>query len=179
MFFYDIQYNRTTWKFGYIMKRSVNNYHKRVWHRWTTESAVQRYVMNVVGGCASTRFHRDPIGGLGLTGPAQKCIKALRKLESLVEMWELSPGNDLLADYEDSKVFLSANPGKAYVLFFLEGGSANLNLADCKGDFNLKWINALTGEWGKATTITGGKKVKISTPDDGSWLLAIVSHTIN
>jgi len=46
-----------------------SNYHKRVWQRWGTVSAVQRYVMNVIGGCASTRFHR-PIGGIGLTEPA-------------------------------------------------------------------------------------------------------------
>jgi hypothetical protein len=151
-----------------------SNYHKRVWRRWTTESAVQRYVLNVIGGCASTRFHRNPIGGIGLTKPAQDCIKALRKLESLVRMWELAPRNDLLADYEDSKVFLSADPGRIYVLFFLEGGSAGLDLDGCKGDFRLKWINVLTGQWGGTATITGGKKVKISTPDDGCRLLAIV-----
>jgi hypothetical protein len=149
-------------------------YYKRVWHRWTTESALQRYVLNVIGGCASTRFHRNPIGGLGLTKPAQNCIKALRKLESLVEMWKLTPGNDLLSDYKKSKVFLSANPGRKYVLLFLESGSAKLDLAGYKHDFRLKWINVPTGQWGKTTTIAGGKKVKISTPDDGSWLLVIV-----
>ena len=151
-----------------------SNYHKRVWQRWGTVSAVQRYVMNVIGGCSSTRFHRNP-GGLGLTEPAQNCIKGLRKLESLVKMWELAPRNDLLTDYGDSKVFLSADPGKTYVLFFLEGGSASLNLTGCKGNFSLKWINPVTGQWGQTATITGGKKVKITTPDDGSWLLAVVS----
>jgi len=152
-----------------------SDYYKRVWHRWTTESTVQRYVLNVIGGCASTRFHRDPIGGIGLTKPAQDCIKALRKLESLVKMWELTPRNDLLTDYEDSKVFLSANPGRTYALFFFEGGSASLNLTGCKGNFSLKWINPFTGQWGQSATITGGKKVKITPPDDDSWLLAIVS----
>ena len=153
----------------------TSDYHKRVWHRWTTESAVQRYVLNVIGGCASTRFHRNPIGGIGLTEPAQNCIEALRKLESLVKMWELTPGNDLLTNYEDSKVFLTANPGRMYVLFFMQGGSAILNMAGCEGNYSLKWINPFTGQWGKTATITGGKKVKISTPDDGSWLLAVVS----
>ncbi len=151
-----------------------SNYYKRVWRRWTTESAVQRYVLNVIGGCASTRFHRNPIGGIGLTKPAQNCIKALRKLESLVRMWELTPRNDLLADYEDSKVFLSADPGRIYVLFFLEGGSAGLNLADCEGDFSLKWINVLTGQWGEENKIVGGKRVTVSAPDSGSWIAAII-----
>ena len=160
----------------WLAKTAVSKraYYKRVWRRWTTESAVQRYVLNIIGGCASTRFHRNPIGGIGLTKPAQNCIKALRKLETLVEIWKLAPGNDLLSDYEDSKVFLSAEPGRKYVLLFLESGSAKLNLAGYKHDFRLRWINVPKGQWGKTTTITGGKKVKISTPGDGSWLLVIV-----
>ena len=163
-----------TKNYGSDERPPKSNYHKRVWQRWGTVSAVQSYVMNVIGGCASTRFHR-PIGGLGLTEAAQKCIKALRKLESLVKMWELTPRNDLLTDYEDSKVFLSADPGRTYALFFMQGGSASLNLTGCKGKFSLKWINPFTGQWGQTATITGGKEVKISTPDDGSWLLTVVS----
>jgi len=129
--------------------------------------------LNVIGGCASSRFHRNKSIGLGLTKPAQNCIKTLRKLETLVEMWKLAPGNDLLSDYKESKVFLSAEPGRKYVLFFMQGGSAKLNLSGCEGGFRLRWINVPTGQWGKTTTITGGKKVKISTPDDGSWLLVV------
>jgi hypothetical protein len=89
-------------------------------------------------------------------------------------MWELAPRNDLLTDYEDSKVFLSADPGRAYALFFLEGGSVNLNLAGCKGNFRLKWINVLTGRWGEENKIVGGRKITISAPDSGIWIATIV-----
>ena len=151
-----------------------SNYYKRTWRRWTTESAVQRYVLNVIGGCASTRFHRNPIGGIGLTKPAQDCIKALRKLESLVKMWELAPRNDLLTEYEDSKVFLSANPGRMYTLFFLEGGSANVDLRGHKGTFLAKWINVRTGQWGKEDEIEANKIVTITSPDEDIWLAAMI-----
>jgi hypothetical protein len=127
----------------------------------------------MIGGCASTRFHRNESNGLGLTKPAQNCIKSLRKLESLVKMWELTPGNDLLTDYEDSKVFLSAAPGRTYVLFFLEGGSAGLNMTDCKGNFSLKWIDPITGQWGEENKIVGGKKVMIPAPDSESWIAVV------
>jgi len=150
------------------------DYYKRVWRRWTTESAVQRYVLNVIGGCASTRFHRNPIGGIGLTEPAQNCIKALRKLESLVKMWELTPRNDLLTDYEDSKVFLSANPGRMYALFFLEGGSASVDLRGYEGTFMVKWINVRTGEWGKEDEIEANAIVSITSPDERPWLAAVI-----
>lgn len=153
----------------------ISKYERKTWLRWSTASTVQRYVLNVIGGCASTRFHRNSSNGIGLTEPAQVCIKALRKLESLVKMWELTPGDDLLTNYEDSNVFLSANSDSAYVLFFLQGGSTSLNMTRSKGNYSLKWINPLTGKESQATTITGGKEVKISTPDDSSWLLSIVS----
>ena len=146
------------------------DYYKRVWRRWTTESAVQRYVLNVIGGCASTRFHRNPIGGIGLTKPAQDCIKALRKLDSLVKMWELAPRNDLLTDYEDSKVFLSASPGRMYALFFLEGGSASVDLKGYEGTFLVKWINVGTAEWGKEDEIEANAIVPVTSPGEGVWL---------
>ena len=131
---------------------------------------MQRYVLNVIGGCASARFHRNPIGGLGLTPPAQECIKALRQLESFVKMWELTPRNDLIADYKETNVFLAADPGQSYVLFFREGGSATLDLTGSKGEFKLQWINVLTGKRGKENKVAGGKKVAVAAPDSGTWL---------
>ena len=151
-----------------------SSYHKRVWQRWGTVSAVQRYVLNVIGGCASTRFHRNQSNGLGLTEPARNCIKAIRKFESLVKMWELTPRNDLLTDYEDSKVFLSANPGRTYVLFFLEGGSAGLDLKGHEGTFLVKWINVGTGEWGKENEIEANAIAPITSPDEGLWLAVMI-----
>ncbi len=161
-----------TKNYGSDERPPTSNYHKRVWQRWGTVSSVQSYVMNVIGGCASTRFHRNP-SGLGLTKPAQNCIRALRQLETLVKIWELTPGNDLLTDCEDSKVFLSADPGRTYILFFMEGGSASFDLTGFKGSFSLKWINPFTGQWGQEYKIAGGKRVTISAPDTGSWIAII------
>jgi len=151
-----------------------SNYHKRVWHRWGTQSSIRSFVMNVLGGCASTRFHRNQSNGIGLTGPAQSCIKAMRKLESQVKMWEVTPQNNLLTDYEDSKVFLSADRGRVYALFFLEGGSASVDLKGYEGMFLVKWINVGTAEWGKESKIIGGRNVTISAPGGGGWIAAIV-----
>jgi len=168
-------YGSTEWLT--LTKGAKKTYYKRVWQRWTTESAVQRYVLNIIGGCASTRFHRNPIGGLGLTKPAQNGIKALRKFESIVNMWEVVPRNDLLSDYEELNVFLTAVPGRKYAMFFMQGGSANLDLLGHKHFYRLRWINVKTGRWGKRNMIFGGGVVHISAPDDGCWLLTIAPLT--
>ena len=88
-------------------------------------------------------------------------------------MWELTPRNDLLTDHEDLKVFLSANPGHTYALFFFEGGSASVDLKGYEGTFLLKWINVGTGQWGEESKIAGGRKMTISAPDSGIWLAAM------
>ena len=59
-------------------------------------------------------------------------------------------------------------------VLFASGGSASLNLAGCKGDFRLKWIDVLTGQWGEENKIVGGKRVTISAPDSGSWIAAMI-----
>ena len=87
---------------------------------------------------------------------------------------ESAPQNDLLTDYEDSKVFLSANPGRTYALFFFEGGSANVDLRGYEGTLLVKWINVGTDQWAEESEIAGGRKMTISAPDSGIWIAAVV-----
>jgi CubicO group peptidase (beta-lactamase class C family) len=151
-----------------------SNYHKRVYRRWGTQSGVRSFVMNVLGGCASTRFHRNQSNGLGLTEPAQAALKAIRKLESLLDMWEVRPDHSLLVDREPEKAFLTANRGEKYVVFLPQGGSARVNLKGSQGTFQVQWIDVSTGEWGKKDEVRGNAVVTISAPDSGSWIAAIV-----
>ena len=150
-----------------------SNYHKRVYRRWGTQSGVRSFVMNVLGGCASSRFHRNKSNGLGLTEPAQAAIKAVRKLESLVEMWDMRPDLSLLVDREPEKAFLTAKPGEEYALFLPEGGSARMNLNGCQGTFQTQWIDVSKGEWGKKDEVQGNAVVTITSPGNRPCLAAV------
>ena len=97
--------------------------------------------MNVLGGCASTRFHRNQSNGIGLTEPARNCIKAVRKLEGLIKLWEVNPDNSSLSDHDPDRVFLAAKPEEQYALYFVDGGSAVLNLPGERHGYRLKWIS--------------------------------------
>ena len=151
-----------------------SSYQKRVYHRWGTQSGIRSFMMNVLADCASTRFHRNQSNGIGLTEPAQNCIKAVRKLESLVKMWEVNPNDNLLSDYNAPCVFLSAKPGEKYAIYFVNGGSAVLSLPGKRRDYQLKWISVETGQWGQEGSIVDGGKVAIAAPDSGNWIAAIV-----
>jgi hypothetical protein len=127
----------------------------------------------VIGGAASARFHR-PDSGLGLSAPAAAAIKAARKLESVIKLWEVEPANDLLRDRENNEAYLAARPGKAYALYFTDGGSVGLDLSNAPGRFEVRWIDIATGEWAKRETLEGGAVRTLNAPAKGHWVAAIV-----
>jgi len=139
----------------------------------TNRDGVERWWRHVIGGAASARFHR-PGAGLGLSEPAAAAIKAARKLESLIKLWDVEPANHLLTDRAPNEAYLAARPGQAYALYFPNGGSVGLDLKDATGKYELRWIDIATGEWGKRDTITGGKVVTVTAPAKGHWAAAVV-----
>jgi hypothetical protein len=127
----------------------------------------------VIGGAASARFHR-PDSGLGLSQPALASLRAARKLESIMKLWEVEPALALLSDRADNEAYLAAKRGWAYALYFTDGGSVGLDLTDASGRFDVRWIHIATGEWGKRETLEGGAVVTVTAPEPGHWVAAIV-----
>ena len=135
---------------------------------------VERFWRQMIGGLASTRFHR-PTAGLGISSPAKASVRAARKMESLIKMWDVNPRNDLLTNRGTDEAYLAAKPGDAYALYFTNGGSVGLKLGGYPRNFDLRWINIGNGNWGSQTTLTGGSTVTINAPGSGHWAAAIVA----
>ena len=136
------------------------------------QDAIERFWRHLLAGGASVRFHR-PDSGLGLNDKAVACIKAARKLESLIPLWSVEPANDLLSDREPNEAYLAAKPGKAYALYFPSGGEVKLDLGNTKGKVKVRWINIDTGEWDVTSELKGDDKVSISPPGKGNYAVAI------
>lgn len=134
---------------------------------------LERWWRHVIGGAASARFHR-PDSGLGLSEPAVAAIKAARKLESLVKLWDLQPANDLLSDRAPNEAYLAARPGEAYTLYFTDGGSIGLDLTAAPGSFQVRWIDIAKGEWAARGTIEGGRVTALTAPAKGQWVAAVL-----
>lgn len=137
---------------------------------------LERWWRHVIGGAAAARFHR-PDSGMGLSKPAVAAIQAARKLESLVKLWDVEPANALLGERSTNEAYLAARPGRAYALYFTDGGSVSLDLKAAPGRFEVHWIDISTGEWGKRETISGGGLTTVSAPAKGHWVAAIVRPT--
>ncbi len=140
------------------------------------EDGIERFWRNILGGCASSRFHR-PNSGNGLNERARGCIMAVRELEQRIKLWDVEPHMALLKDRRPNTAYLAAKPGEQYALYFTHGGSVGLDLSDDDGEFGLTWISVTEGrvyEPQKAPEIRGGGIVKIDAPFKGGWVAAIV-----
>ena len=139
----------------------------------TPIDGVERFWRNLIAGSAAVRFHR-PDSGIGLNDTAKACIRAARKAESLVPLWDVAAAMDLLGDRETDEAYLAADPGAKYLLYFTDGGSVTLDLTGHPHKFDVRWINVSTGDWGERTKLSGGGKVSISAPGKLGWVAAIV-----
>jgi hypothetical protein len=136
---------------------------------------VERLWRHIIGGAAAVRFHR-PDSGLGLSPHAVASIKAARKLESLIKLWDVEPANQLLSERENNEAYVAAKAGESYALYFTDGGSVKLELKGASGQLDVRWIDIGTGEWGKREKIKGGSVVTIAAPGKGHWGAAIVKR---
>lgn len=166
------------WVRQYISKQprplnTVKTYGADGGRNGNNRDGVERVWRHLIGGAAAVRFHR-PDSGLGLSAPAIACIKAARKLESLIKLWDVEPANQMLTERESNEAYLAAQPGRAYALYFTDGGSAGLDLKAANGPFEVRWIDISKGEWGKRERINGGGTVILTAPAKGHWAAAIV-----
>jgi len=149
------------------------------------EDGVERFWRNILGGSASSRFHR-PDAGNGLNDFAKGSIRAARLLEERIKFWDIEPRMDLLSDREENEAYLAAKPGAQYALYFTDGGSVNLDLSDAPGPFGIIWISVSQGipvQTGEnlgyralEKVIDGGSVVTLSAPYKGGWVAALAKQ---
>jgi hypothetical protein len=133
---------------------------------------VERFLRHILAGFASARFHR-PDSGLGLSRKAQAALRAVRKAESLVKLWEVSPLDGVFTGRDENEAYAAGRPGQQYIVYFTDGGAVGLNCGP--GRFAVRWIDANTGEWGPRSEMQGGD-VELTAPEKGHWLAAIVKQ---
>ena len=143
-------------------------------HYGSDQDGIGRFWRHILAGVASARFHRPP-SGLGLSDPAVASIRAARKVGSLTPFWTINPANDLLSGREKDEAYLSANPGKSYVIYFPHGGEVKLDVSAANGNMKLRWIDIDSGEWGDQTDVSGGGVIDIVSPGKGNWVAVIVA----
>ena len=90
-------------------------------------------------------------------------------------MWETQPTQSLLRGREENEAYAAANPGQAYVVYFTQGGSVDLDLRPVNRDLQLRWISVMSGRWGEAVKFRGGSWATLKAPDNDGWVAVVLS----
>lgn len=141
----------------------------------TEAHALASFCRNLVGGFASSRFHRPP-SGLGLSGPSMGSIQAIREIESLIKFWEVRPRMDLLLENDRNEAYLTAREGENYLVYFTDGGQVKLNLSGEKGRYVLRWIKATRGEWERRKVVKAGSQLELRAPGKEGWFAVLTKR---
>jgi hypothetical protein len=141
-----------------------------------TDNAVEEWWRNLLVGMAGVRFHR-PTAGIGLCETSKNCIRATRKVETLVKFWDVEPNLNLLTERQADEAYLAAKPGQAYILYFTKNGAGSVGLdlsPYSQTTFQVRWVNVATGDWGPGGALAGGRIVTLDRPSDSvHWVAAI------
>lgn len=134
--------------------------------------AVETFFRNIIGGFASSRFHRPP-SGLGLSEPSIYSIQTIRRIEQYVHMWDIGPRPELLGGVEENEAYLAADEGNQYVVYFPGAGNVTVDLTRHQKPFTLRWISVGDSAWGKPMRVRGGSVLTLKTPVEHGCLAVL------
>ncbi|MFI0429290.1 hypothetical protein [Mariniflexile sp. HMF6888] len=147
--------------------------HKSAEEGINSSHAARVFFRNIVGGLASSRFHR-PTAGLGLSKVSINCIKSVRMVEEKVKFWDLQPNMRLLLDCDPDEAYLTASLGKSYIIYFPSKGSVLLNLNEASGTFDMYSIDIQNASWIKKNKVKGKQTLKLTSEyENGSFVILI------
>ncbi|MDN3690702.1 putative collagen-binding domain-containing protein [Cyclobacterium jeungdonense] len=139
------------------------------------QHAVETFYRNIIGGFASSRFHRPP-AGLGLSAPSILAISSLRKVEERVKLWEVDARMDLLSERAENEAYCAAREGEKYLIYLPGEGEVVVDLSNLAGAATLHWLSLSDGKWLSSTEVTGGEKINLKTPVNNGSMAVIVKE---
>ena len=172
-------WNNLQFAYNYLAKKPRPINHVKIygadtstWNGSTDRHATECFWRNIIGGSASSRFHRPPYG-LGLSRKAQAHIKSLRMLTNEMNIFTCTPHNDLLSNRKENGAYATANPGKEYAVYFSNGAEVDIDLVAAQGRLIAKWLDIAKNRWAKEETLEGGNIVALTPPGKGHWVVLI------
>ena len=142
------------------------------------QDGIERFWRHLLGGAAAIRFHR-PDAGLGLNDKAMACIETARQIESMLPFWTLRPDDALLLEASENSVYVAADLGQSYVVYFPNGGSATLDISDAEYPLELFWFEidpVTTGERDAQPPayVPRQKQLSLDVPGQGNWVAVLL-----
>ena len=155
---------------------SVKIYGANTGRYGSNRDAQERFWRNIIGGLATSRFHRPP-AGLGLSDIAQSHIQAARMVTNEIDLFTCEPRLDLVSERSYNEAYCTANPGVEYVLFFTDGGNIRLDVSHARGkSLTIRWMDIRGSAWAfdyKRIEADGDMLNVVTPTEDGYWAAVI------
>ncbi len=146
-------------------------------HGGSVVEATRKLWQNVLGGCASARFHRPGprpgLYGVGLSELAQTHIKSVRMFTDEFNIFVAEPDNGLLSNRAENEAYCAADPGRQYAVYFPDGGTVKLDVSEAKSILHIQWLDIDRSTWQQPQAIDGGKTLELKTPGKGHWAVLV------
>lgn len=136
----------------------------------TYQDGKERFWRDIMGGCASARFHEKH---LGFSDTAQRMIKSARGLASALDIFSCAPHPELLHMDADNTAYCLAQPGAQYAVYFTEGGAAELDMSACGNGVAVRWFAVDQGCWIGRRQRRRGASVSLRAPGPGQWVAVL------
>ncbi len=142
----------------------------------TTRDAQERFWRNILGGLASSRFHR-PASGLGLNAIAQAHLRSMRLVTGEVDIFTCQPHTDLLSNRSPNEAYCAADPGREYVIFFPDGGNVFLDVSAADGkELSVRWLDVRDSRWTAVPAplpVEDGHARLVTPTEEGYWAAVV------
>jgi len=97
-----------------------------------------------------------------------------------IPFWEMTNADQLAGGASrNARRYCLAKPGSVYLVYLPEGGTADLDLGNAEGQFDVRWFNARTGgklAQGSVTEVAGGGRRALGAPPadpSEDWLVVV------
>ncbi|WP_431359016.1 DUF6298 domain-containing protein [Halovenus amylolytica] len=134
----------------------------------------------LMAGAAAARYHRGPLGdcdwGIGLQDKAKVHLETQQLvLNAVGGAYAVQPHqeiNHLIENRDGKEVYMMADPGRVYAVYFKGAGSVGLDVSDVNGNVTVEWRDIENRSWASSKTLSG-EVVTLTTPQSGHWAVLV------
>ena len=149
-------------------------------HGGSVVEATRKLWHNILGGCASARFHRPGprpgLYGVGLSELAQTHLRSARLLTTEFDVFNAGPDNALLSERAENEAYCMAEPGRQYAIYFPDGGAVTLDVSAAQGPLEVRWLDINRSAWQEPETVALNRALRLEAPGKGQWAALILAR---
>ena len=133
----------------------------------------ERFWRNLLGGLASTRFHRRA-SGLGLGEHARSHIRSFRLLASEFDFLRATPdvASEQLTGRTENEAYLTRS-GSQCAVYFPKGGAVGLRVTGAGGELEVRWLEIARCRWRSPSVVAAADLLPLEAPGPGHWVALV------